>query len=408
MKDKKIGIIGFGVMGKHLGHELGLVTGGLAKVVAVFEPNDEKYRQSCEFVGYKPVRCDSIGQLLEQEIDGIIVSSPNHCHLENLKELEGSDLPILLEKPLDSSFEKICDILRFSESYRGSIVVDHVMRYAPIVAKAKELIEAGTIGKICSASFVQNCFYGNYMYHCFRRTMNGSGGMFIEKATHDFDIMMYLLKSKPVKMSAVARRQAYGGDKPDDLQCRNCEEKLTCKESVNNIHYRHGATETMEVKESEDLCVYAKSVDVPDNEMCMMELENGTFSTYAQCFFSPSSYTTREYEIVGLDGIMRISFSLVGTHDKGRLLICKRFGAPEDAVTYDFDFQGRIHYNGGGAVARHFCRVIDKEEAPFTTVRQAFLAGVLGFAATLAAKTGEFVCPEKILPADIKSIWSQL
>lgn len=408
MKDKKIGIIGFGAIAKHLGRELEVATGGLVKVVAVVEPNDEKFRQSCDFVGYKPLRCDSIARMLEQDIDGIIISSPNNCHLENLKELDGSELPILLEKPLDSSFEKICDVLRFSEKYRGPIVVDHVMRHVPIVVKAKELIDSGAIGKICSASFVQNCFYGNSMYHCFRRTMDGGGGMFIEKATHDFDIMMHLLKSKPAKVSAVARRQAYGGDKPNDLHCRNCDERLTCKESVNNIHYRYGGTDVMEIKESDDLCVYAKAVDVPDNEVCMVEFENGTFTTYTQCFFSPPGYTTREYEIVGLEGIMKISFSLVGTHDKGRLLICPRFGTPEDVTTYEFDYQGRIHYNGGGAVATHFCRVIDKEEAPFTTVRQAFLAEVLGTAATLAAQKGEFVCPEKLLPKDLKNLWSQL
>ena len=408
MKEKKIGIIGFGAIGKHLGRELKAATGGLASIVAVVEPNDEKFQRSCEFIGNKPQRCDSIGKMLEQDIDGIVIASPNNCHLENLKEFRGRDIPILLEKPLNSCFETICEVLRFSEKYKGHIVVDHVMRHTPIVAKAKELIESGDIGKICSVSFVQNVFYGNSMFHCFRRTMADSGGFFIEKATHDFDIMMYLLDSRPVKVSAVSRRQAYGGDKPNDLRCRDCDEKVTCKESINNIHYRYGTTDPMEIKESDDLCVYAKIIDVPDNEVSMVEFENGTFGTYSQCFFSPASYTTREYEIVCLNGIMKISFSLVGTHDKGRILICKRFGRPEDSITYDFDFQGKIHYNGGGSMATHFCRVIDKEEKPFTTVRQAFLAEVLGHAATLAAQSGEFVYPEKVLPKDLKNIWSQL
>ena len=407
MNKKKIGIIGFGSIGKHLGQELQKVTDGLAKVTAAYEPSDVRYQQSCDFLGHKPTRLDSISKMRELDLDGIIISSPNHCHLENLMELKGSDLPLLLEKPLDASFETICDVVRFSESYAAPIVVDHVMRYTPIISKAKALIESGTIGKICSASFVQNCFYGNYMYHCFRRTMAGSGGMFIEKATHDFDIMMYLMESKPVKVSAVARQQAYGGDKPNTLRCRNCDERLTCDESINNIHHRNGADATV-VKEADDLCVYAKEIDVPDNEVCLIELENGTFGTYTQCFFAPSGYTTREYEIVGLDGIMKISFSLIGTHDKGRIVVCKRFGGPEDSMTLDFDYHGRIHYNGGGVVAKHFCHVIDKKEDPFTTVRQAFLAEILGYSATVAAQTGEFVYPEKVLPKNLKNIWGQL
>ena len=408
MKKEKIGIIGFGAMGSHMGREFGIATGGLAGIAAVVEPNDENFNEGCEILGYKPTRCDGIAAMLSLDLDGIIISSPNYCHLENLRELEDCELALLLEKPLDSNFDKICDVLRFAENYRGPIVVDHVMRHAPIVAKAKELIDTGAIGKICSASFVQNCFYGNGMYHNFRRTMEGSGGMFIEKATHDFDIMMYLLASRPVKVSAIARLQAYGGDKPNDLQCRNCEQRLSCKESINNIQYRYGAAEMMEIKGCNDMCVYAKAVDVPDNEVCMIEFENGTFGTYTECFFTPASYSSREYEITGLEGIMKISFSLGSDHHKGKVLVSPRFGTPGDAVTYDFDYRNNNHYNGGGEVVKHFCRVINRQETPFTTVRQAFLAEVLGHSATLAAQTGEFVYPEKVLPADLNNLWSQL
>ena len=408
MKVANIGVIGFGSIGSRVGRELQVATGGLAKVAAVVEPQDEKFAEGCKFIGYEPAKCADIHELLGRGLDGVFIASPNNCHLENLEELRGNDIPVLLEKPLDSSFEKICDVLRFAEAYNGPIVVDHVMRYAPIIATAKELLGSGVIGELCSASFVQNCFYGNDMYHNFRRTMAGSGGMFIEKATHDFDIMMYLLACKPIKVGAVAKRQAYGGDKPNDLHCRECGERLTCKESANNISYRSGAAGLRGLEASNDLCVYAGVVDVPDNEVAMVEFEKGLFGTYAQCFFSPPSYSTREYELIGLGGTMKISFSLVGDHNKGRILICPRYGTPEDVITYDFDYRGRIHYNGGGAVAKHFCRVIDGKEAPFTTVRQAFLAEVLGNAATLAAQEGEFVSPERLLPDDLKDLWSQL
>ncbi len=86
MQQKKIGIVGFGTIAKHIGRELRLATGGLATVAAVLEPNDEKFRQSCEFIGYEPLRCDSIRLMFEHALDGIIVASPNYCHLENLKE----------------------------------------------------------------------------------------------------------------------------------------------------------------------------------------------------------------------------------------------------------------------------------------------------------------------------------
>ena len=78
-------------MGKHLGREFQVATGGLGKVAAVFEPSDEKFRQGCEFLDYTPLRCDNIGQILEHDLDGIIIASPNYCHLENLAAFEFSE-----------------------------------------------------------------------------------------------------------------------------------------------------------------------------------------------------------------------------------------------------------------------------------------------------------------------------
>lgn len=409
MKELKVGIIGFGNMGAHLGLALSHATGGLVTVDGVVDPDDEKYRRNCEFIGNKPRRCATIAELREMPLDGIIVASPNHCHLENIQELQGLSTPLLLEKPLDANFDKICDVLRFSEEYPGPIIVDHVMRYAPIISQAKELVDSGAIGQICSVSFVQNCFYGNSMYHCFRRTMAGSGGMFIEKATHDLDIMHYIVGARASRVAAVARRQAFGGNKPNDLHCRECDERFTCPESSNNTQYRYGNTDKMfEQGWANDMCVYAEEVDVPDNEVCMIEFDNGTFGTYTQCFFSPVSYTTREYEITGLEGILRLSLTIQGDHNKGRILHCRRFGTPEDSTVYEFDYRKRIHYNGGGAVARHFCQLMTGEAEPFTTVRQAFAAEVLGQAATLAAQRGEFVVPQELLPDDLQGLWEEL
>ena len=64
MKEKKIGIVGLGVMGKHIGRELRVASGGLAKVIAVVEPSDEKFSQGCEFLGYEPLRCDTTRDML--------------------------------------------------------------------------------------------------------------------------------------------------------------------------------------------------------------------------------------------------------------------------------------------------------------------------------------------------------
>ena len=420
---KYIGLIGFGEMGKRLVSELNVKSIGMVDIEAVVEPDDKKYDQGSEWIRKKPKRYLEVKTMLDDEknkkiraLDGVMIASPNGCHLENLKYFEGYDIPIMLEKPLDSTFEKICNIVRFAEKYKNRILVDHVMRYAPILAKAKELLEAGAIGKICSANFVQSCFYGNHMYRNFRRTMQGGGGMFIEKATHDFDIMLYMTSAKPVSVAAIAKRQAYGGDKPDDLVCSKCDEKFTCKESRYNALYRFGDHDAynnpprpgdhdaMEVEASHELCIFAKSVDVPDNETSMIEFDNGIFGTYSQCFFTPSSYDTRVYELIGLEGVMRIDLSIIGDHNKGKIIVCRRFGTPGDIDEFGFDYLNRIHYNGGGVIARHFYEMLTGNVEPFTTVKQAFLAELIGYAANMAAKDKRIVNVCELVPDDLKFI----
>ncbi len=406
---KNVGIVGFGEMGKRVGHELMVVTGGMVKIAGVVEPDDKKYEQGCEYDRCKPRRYSSIAEMLEHEnIDGLVISSPNSHHLENLKELgENFSIPVWLEKPLDSSLERVCDVLRFSERYKGPIVVNHVLRHAPINVKAKELVASGAIGEICSVNFVQNV-PGAGMYHSFRRTMAESGGMFIEKATHDLDLMLSLIEAKPVRVAAIARRQAFGGDKPGTLHCSECDERATCKESVINIHYRYGHTEMLEVKGSRDLCVYAKVVDVPDNEVCMMEFDNGVFGTYTERYFVPPSCHDREYELVGLNGIMKMSLYDNDKPGHGKISVYPRYGTPEDVYKFSFDYRGRIHCNGDGNVARHFYQIMLGKACPFTTVRQAFVAEVMGFAALLASKQEKFINILDIVPDDLKDIWNKI
>ena len=405
----RLGIIGFGEMGKRIGKDLVECADGGIEIAGVVEPEDESYEDGCSWIASRPARFDSVQEMLDAITPhGVAVASPNHKHLENLHAIGKQEFPIWLEKPLDSTYEKICGVLRFSEEYPGKIMVDHVMRYSPIIAKAKTLLDDGTIGQLCSANFVQNCFYGNGMDHNFRRTREGGGGMLIEKATHDFDIMMYLLESKPTQVSSILKMQAFGGTRDNVLRCRACDEKNVCKESVARIQEREGLEHGREKLSRQDLCVFADEIDVSDNQVCIIEFENGCFGTYADCYFSPSSYSTREYEVVGLEGIMRISLSLAENHDHGRISVHQRYGTADDVQTYDFEYEGRIHYKGGPVSASHFYEIMQGQAEPFTPVDEAFAAVTLGHAATVAGTEKRYVFVADIVPGDLKPKWEAI
>lgn len=401
----RIAVVGCDGRPGSVANVLRLRTGGLAKIVAGIDPSDFRYELGQKKYDFKDMtRYGSIEEVLSAEkIDGIIIGSPNFFHLKNLNSLKGRKIPVLLEKPLDSTWEKICDVVRFCRGYEGPVLIGHCMRYSPVLVKAKEMISGGAIGKIGSANFVQYCHYGNGMYHTWRREMKNGGGMMIEKATHDIDVMQWLLDSRVKNVTASGRLVAFGGSKPPELHCQDCDEIFTCPESPLNISHRGQAGEKgMFELENIDLgvCSLAENVDVPDDEIALMTFENGIHGTYSQVFYSPTSFKHRVYTLCGTLGAMEIDLG----EKTGRIRYSPRYGSRGDNRLYEFDYLGRSHYNGDGFMCRHFYEIITGNAAPRTTVEQAFFAEALGYAAILSEKEDRKVSISEIVPPDLREL----
>ena len=337
--------------------------------------------------------------LAAEKLDGLIIASPNCFHYGNLKDCMSANLPLLLEKPLDSSFEKICEIVRLSRKYKAPIMVDHVMRYAPIIQKAKQLIVSGDIGKVCSFNFVEY-HDGPALFITFRRTMAGGGGQLIEKATHDLDVAFYLCGAAPRKVTGICRRQKYGGDKPKTLTCSTCKD-FKCSNRVSVGKSSNGAVKDIDL--SHDLCAFSKVVDVCDNEMCLIECVNDVFGVHAHCFFVHNHFS-RRYEIIGTEGILYIELSMrENGHDcDGRITLARHTPGLPGREEYKFGYEGRIHYNGGPFAGRHFYNMMQDKAEPFTTVEDAFAAEMVGIGAMKSSKEHRQIDLERdIVPKDL-------
>jgi predicted dehydrogenase len=225
----KVVIIGFGGMGKRHGKDMEELSKGQIEIAGVFDPDDRSYEFGCKWMGKAPRRFRAIGEMLDTvRPDGAIISSPNGTHLLSLREFAGRNIPIILEKPLETSMAKVVEVVRFVETYPALVMVHHVMRYSPIVLKAKEIVDAG---EICSFELVQN-MGGGHMYQDFRRTFKTGGGQLMEKATHDFDVLLFLTGTRPKRVASICKRQYYGGAKPDTLRCGVCDERSHCRHAV--------------------------------------------------------------------------------------------------------------------------------------------------------------------------------
>lgn len=407
--EKEICIIGFGEMGKRHAKDMHDHSNGKVKIAAVCEPEEKKYNEGVEWLGYKPEHFTSTKEMLDKiNPDGAIISGPNNTHWDELQHFNDKNIPLIIEKPLDSTFEKLLKIVDFTDSYSAPIMVHHVMRYSPIVKKAKSLIDNGALGKLCSFRTQLNGSGGHM--HNFRRNKLTGGGQLLEKATHDLDIMLHLMNSGPKRVVAMCKQQVYGGNKSDDLRCWNCDEKSTCQMAT-----KIGKEKTEGIKDinvSKDLCVYAKSANIPDNEICLIELESGAFGSHINTFFI-EQYFTRVYEFIGIDATMRLCFSELPSEVKtsgnsyfGKLELFPRRG---EIQQFKFDYEGRIHYNGSPGVFEHFYDLMTgKTDKVYSPVDEAFAAEMIAIAAYKSSDTGEYVTIKDILPDKMKEPFSNI
>jgi predicted dehydrogenase len=150
----------------------------------------------------------------------------------------------------------------------------------------KEIVDSGAIGEI-KAVWVRHFVGtgGNWYYHDWHANRKNSTGLLLQKASHDIDMIHWITGKYTKKVSAFGSLDYYGGNKPNDLTCPKCKEKETCIEA-----------------QFEDMtqCVFRKEVNVEDNNMVLMELENGIKASYMQCHFTPDYF--RNYTFIGTEG----------------------------------------------------------------------------------------------------------
>lgn len=215
----KYGLIGCGMMGvEHLRNILLLED---AEVIAIYEPNEAQRSLGLQ-IAPQANASSSIGDMLiSNELDAVVISSPNHLHVRQLKEIAAiKSIPILCEKPLFTDPDHEAEIERFQRDYAAPVWVAMEYRYMPPVTAFIEHAEKVT-GGIKMLTLQEHRFPFLRKIGDWNRFNAQTGGTFVEKCCHFFDLMRLILNSEPVRVSASATQfvnhlnETYDGNTPD-------------------------------------------------------------------------------------------------------------------------------------------------------------------------------------------------
>jgi predicted dehydrogenase len=215
------GLIGCGMMGQEPIRNIALLDG--ARVAALCEP-DPAMAAAAQALAPGATCVATLHDLLAIEtLDCLVIASPNHLHVAQLFEIaETRPLPILVEKPLFTDPADAARLDALARTYPHQIWVAMEYRYMPPIAALIAEAEAAT-GGIQMLSIREHRFPFLEKIGDWNRFNRNTGGTFVEKCCHFFDLMRLILKSDPVRIAASGGQavnhldERYDGEVPDIL-----------------------------------------------------------------------------------------------------------------------------------------------------------------------------------------------
>lgn len=382
MRKLKVGIIGYGLRARGVFTLLyGLNKNASVELAAVCDPRDIgelKDEIKKENISFDNTRfyIDADAMLDTEELDGVIIGTRCSLHTVLAVKVMKRGIPLFLEKPVATSFEDWNTLKAAYEESRCQVVVSFPLRLTPLVREAKEIILKNDIGPIQHVAAFNYVTYGGDYYHEWYRDENETGGLFLQKATHDFDYINYILDANPIEVCAMSSKQIMKGNKPAGLKCEDCDERFTCKEGPFQIvnttgDFVHGP-----------YCCFAEDTGNEDSGSAIVRYENGMHMVYTQNFFVRNKHAGKRGAIfAGEGGTVEFDWH---TSD----IYIRRNYIPGE-MKYHVETAGR-HGGGDLMLVQNFLDVMLGDDVSRTPLEEGLLSAYMCLKARESAKSGRF------------------
>lgn len=243
-------------------------------------------------------------QMLDSEqLDGIIIGTRCSLHTTMAVKVLKRNLALFLEKPVSTSMADWQRLEQARTLSKSEVVVSFPLRVSAMVTMAKEIVQSDKLGTVEHVQAVNNVPYGYDYYHTWYRDEEETGGLFLQKATHDFDYINHLLDIRPVQICAMKSKQIFKGNHPEGLCCVNCDEFHTCPEGPYvKKHFRGEAL----VENS--LCCFGVDTGNEDSGSAIIQYETGMHVSYSQNFFARKKAAARGARLLGYKGTLEFDW----------------------------------------------------------------------------------------------------
>ena len=205
----KIHMIRFGIAGFGL-HAVRRLMPGFAlaqncTVVALSRRDASKAREAAAQYAIPHVFLSTEELCRCSEVDAVLVTTPNACHLQDVLTAVAAGKAVLCEKPMGMNAEECRRMVEAARNAGVLLGVAQVFRFAESTARFRERIAAGDIGRpIFARAEFSYPGAGHARTWLYNRSIAG-GGPIADVGVHGIDALRYILQDEPRRVSALGR-----------------------------------------------------------------------------------------------------------------------------------------------------------------------------------------------------------
>ncbi len=391
------------------------------KIVGVVDPDPLHRRQLAEAHGFSQENCFETVRQLEKRgriADAVINGTMDRHHAATAIPLLKAGYHMLLEKPIATTR---ADMLRIRDAARQSgstVMICHVLRYAPFYAAIRKRVADGQIGEIISIRTVENVGYHHMATGWVRgkwsRTAGGESSMLMCRSCHDLDLIVWLKTGvSPQRVASFGSRMFFREEqapKGSGKRCLvDCKIERSCPYSAKKLYVDAGLLGFYAFRSIEHLgpeptrrqkltslrennpygrCVWRCDNDVTDHQTVIVEFADGC--TASHNVTGGAARGCRTIHLVGAKG------EIQGVMESGKFVI--RRPSPRKKDLFDerevsVSVSGQLHGGGNMLLVADFVRVL-RGKAPSlstTSLSDSIHGHLIGFAADESRVRERFV-----------------
>lgn len=327
-------------------------------VVAYADTNESSRGNANLLVGEAKSYVDYREMLANEQLDVVVIATPNHMHRSVFEDVINRDVHVLIEKPLGINVAECQSMIEIERQHRkpGRVVwVGLEYRFMAPTSRLIDEVEYGVCGDVKMIAIREHRFPFLKKVDNWNRFSKNTGGTLVEKCCHFFDVMTLIAKSRPVSVYASG------------------------SQDVNHL---------------DEIYDGARS-DILDNAYVVVDFANGVRGMLDLSMFAEGSRNEQEICVVGsaakIEAMMPESIVRIGRRESGRQ------GVVETLVSQSSEVVPGFH--GGASYLEHRAmqKAIRQGLESSVTLEDGLLSVAVGQAAHLSIAEKRRVSIDEIL-----------